>query len=59
LIYRIVKRRKFATASEACDVAAVPVIKKYLHKPAAWVLKNKIRVALNKKPVLCFPDKKS
>jgi MoaA/NifB/PqqE/SkfB family radical SAM enzyme len=38
---------------------AVPVIKKYLHKPAAWVMKNKIRVALNKKPILCFPDKKS
>lgn len=36
---------------------AAPVIKKYFHKPAAWVFKNKIRVMLKKEPSLCFPAK--
>lgn len=34
---------------------AVPVIKKYLYEPAAWVLKNRLRVMLNKKPVMRLP----
>ena len=38
---------------------AAPVIKKYLYKPAGWVLKNKLRVMLNKEPHLYFPDKTS
>ncbi len=38
--------------------SAAPAIKKHPHKPVIWVLKNKIRVMLNKKPLLCFPDKK-
>ncbi len=37
---------------------AVPAIKKNLHKPALWVLKNKLRVMSNEEPVLCFPGKK-
>ena len=39
--------------------SAAPVMKKYPFQPALWVLKNKLRVMLNKKPLLCFPDKKS
>ncbi len=39
--------------------SAAPVIKKYPLKPVLWVLKNKIRVMLNKEPILCFPDEKS
>ena len=39
--------------------SAAPVMKKYLLKPTFWVLKNKIRVMLNKEPLLCFPDKKA
>ena len=38
---------------------AAPVMKKHLLKPTLWVLKNKIRVMLNKEPVLCFSGKKS
>lgn len=33
---------------------AAPVMKKYKLKPSIWVLKNKLRVMLNKSPVLCF-----
>jgi MoaA/NifB/PqqE/SkfB family radical SAM enzyme len=33
--------------------SAAPAMKKYIYKPAAWVLKNKLRVLLNKNPVLC------
>ncbi len=36
---------------------AVPAIRKHIHKPAAWVLKNKLRVLLNKEPHLCLPDR--
>lgn len=39
--------------------SAAPAIKKYPYKPLLWVMKNKIRIMLNKKPVLCFSDKKS
>lgn len=39
--------------------SAAPAIKKYPYKPALWILKNKIRIMFNKKPALCFPDKKS
>lgn len=38
---------------------AAPVMQKYLLEPTLWVLKNRIRVMLNKEPLLCFPDKKS
>jgi MoaA/NifB/PqqE/SkfB family radical SAM enzyme len=38
--------------------SASPAIKKYIYLPAEWLIKNKIRVMLNKQPVLCFPDKK-
>jgi len=37
---------------------AVPVIRKHIHKPAMWVLKNRLRVLLQKEPILCIPDKK-
>jgi len=35
--------------------SAVPAMYKHLYKPATWVLKNKLRVMLGKKPILCFP----
>ena len=38
--------------------SAAPAIKKYPIAPVLWVLKNKIRVMLNKKPLLCLPDMK-
>ncbi len=52
-------RNMVKTCQKQCWMVgnAVPVIKKYLYKPAAWVLKNKLRVLLNKEPLLCFPDK--
>ena len=37
--------------------SAAPAIKKHIHMPTAWVIKNKLRVMLNKEPVLCFLDK--
>ncbi len=37
--------------------SAAPAIKKHIHMPILWVLKNKLRVMLNKEPALCFPDK--
>jgi MoaA/NifB/PqqE/SkfB family radical SAM enzyme len=37
--------------------SASPAIKKYLYKPSIWILKNKLRLMFDKKPVLCFPDK--
>jgi len=36
--------------------SAAPAIKKYKVKPSIWVMKNKLRVMLNKEPVLCLPD---
>jgi MoaA/NifB/PqqE/SkfB family radical SAM enzyme len=52
-------REMVRTCSRQCWMvgSAVPVIKKHLHKPARWVLRNKLRVMLHKKPVLCFPEK--
>lgn len=38
--------------------SAVPVMKKYIYIPATWVLKNKLRVMLNKEPKLCLPNKR-
>lgn len=35
--------------------SAAPAIKKYKYKPSLWVLKNKLRVMMNKEPVLCLP----
>jgi MoaA/NifB/PqqE/SkfB family radical SAM enzyme len=53
-------RNEVKTCQKQCWMVgnAVPVIKKYIHKPVAWILKNKIRVMLDKEPLLCFPDKK-
>ncbi len=39
--------------------SAAPAIKKYKLKPSLWVMKNKLRVLLNKKPALCFHDTKN
>ncbi len=39
--------------------SAAPAIKKHPCKPVLWVLRNKIRVILNKKPILCVSEKKS
>ena len=36
--------------------SAAPAIKKYKLEPIVWVLKNKLRVMLNKEPDVCFPD---
>ncbi|MBC8550654.1 MAG: SPASM domain-containing protein, partial [Candidatus Brocadiales bacterium] len=38
--------------------SASPAIKKYPSGPVKWVLKNKLRVLMNKKPELCMPDNK-
>lgn len=35
--------------------SAAPVIRKHIHKPAVWVFRNKLRVLMNKEPVLCVP----
>lgn len=53
-------RKIVASCNKQCWMVgnAVPVIKKYLHKPAVWVMKNKMRVLLNKKPELCLPRDK-
>ncbi len=37
--------------------SAAPAMKKHVHIPVVWVLKNKLRVMLNKEPKLCFPEK--
>ena len=39
--------------------SAAPAIKKHKLKPVLWVLRNKVRVMLDKKPLLCFPDERS
>jgi MoaA/NifB/PqqE/SkfB family radical SAM enzyme len=39
--------------------SAAPAIKKYKYKPALWVIKNKLRVMMNKEPLLCFENKRS
>jgi MoaA/NifB/PqqE/SkfB family radical SAM enzyme len=39
--------------------SAVPAIRKHISKPAAWVIMNKIRVLLKKKPALCFSNNNS
>lgn len=38
--------------------SAAPAMKKYIHIPIKWILKNKLRIMFNKEPVLCFPNKK-
>ncbi|GAB4534062.1 MAG: hypothetical protein Fur0020_00380 [Thermodesulfovibrionia bacterium] len=35
--------------------SAAPAMKKYIHKPAIWILKNKMRMLFNKEPILCLP----
>jgi MoaA/NifB/PqqE/SkfB family radical SAM enzyme len=37
--------------------SAAPVMKKYIHIPLLWILKNKLYAIFNKKPKLCFPEK--
>jgi hypothetical protein len=37
---------------------AVPVMKKHILMPLIWVLKNKLLVMINRKPVLKFDFKK-
>ena len=52
---------KVRSAVKTCDKqcwmigSAVPVMQKYIYKPAAWVIKNKLRVMLHKEPLLCLP----
>lgn len=38
--------------------SAAPAIKKHPLKPAIWVIKNKLRVMLNKETAFCLPDRK-
>ena len=38
---------------------AAPAIKKHPFGPIIWVLKNKLRILLNKELILCLPDSKS
>jgi MoaA/NifB/PqqE/SkfB family radical SAM enzyme len=38
--------------------SAAPVMKKYFHKPALWVIKNKLRIMCNREPDLCLSVKK-
>ncbi|GJQ50607.1 MAG: radical SAM/SPASM domain-containing protein [Candidatus Kuenenia stuttgartiensis] len=35
---------------------AAPVIKKHIRIPMKWIVKNKLRVMMNKEPELCLPD---
>lgn len=53
-------RKAVGTCEKQCWMvgSAVPVIKKHIHVPAKWILKNKLRVLMNKEPELCFPEKK-
>jgi len=37
--------------------SAAPAIKKYPLRPSLWVIKNKLRVMMNKKPNLCFSER--
>jgi|Deesub1362A_J573_1020465.scaffolds.fasta_scaffold00252_33 MoaA/NifB/PqqE/SkfB family radical SAM enzyme len=37
--------------------SAVPAMKKYLYRPAMWVLKNKLRVLFHRPPSLCLPTR--
>jgi len=37
--------------------SAAPAIKKNLLKPALWICKNKLRILMNKDPILCLPGK--
>lgn len=37
--------------------SAAPAMKKYIHVPVKWVLKNKLRVMFNKEPILHFSCK--
>lgn len=54
-------RNAVKTCNKQCWMigSAVPVMQKYLYKPAAWVIKNKFRVLLNKKPALYCTDTKT
>ncbi|MBI5207286.1 MAG: radical SAM protein [Candidatus Firestonebacteria bacterium] len=52
-------RKKVESCNKQCWMTgnAVPVMKKHINIPAKWVLKNKLRIIMNKEPNLCFPDK--
>jgi len=53
-------RETVRTCGKQCWMvgSAVPVIKKYPHKPAAWVLRNKLRVMFNREPDLGLGDER-
>jgi MoaA/NifB/PqqE/SkfB family radical SAM enzyme len=37
---------------------AAPAMKRDVRIPIKWIIKNKLRILLNREPLLCFPDKK-
>jgi hypothetical protein len=51
-------RNMVKTCQKQCWMvgSAAPAMKKYIHIPIKWVLKNKLRVLLNKEPILCLPS---
>jgi len=53
-------REQVKTCRKECWMvgSAAPAIKKNFYKPALWIFKNKLRVLMNKEPILCFPHKK-
>lgn len=50
------------SAVDTCDKQcwmvgnAAPVIKKHIRVPIKWIIKNKLRVMMNKEPELCLPN---
>lgn len=50
------------SAVDTCDKRcwmvgnAAPVIKKHIRIPMKWIVKNKLRVMMNKEPELCLPN---
>lgn len=51
-------RRAVDTCNKECWMvgSAAPVMKKHISTPVKWILKNKLRVMMNKEPELCFPN---
>lgn len=52
-------RKAVGTCEKQCWMvgSAAPVMKKHINVPVKWILKNKLRVLMNKEPELCFPDR--
>jgi MoaA/NifB/PqqE/SkfB family radical SAM enzyme len=48
------------TCSKQCWMvgSAAPAIKKHILIPVLWIIRNELRVMMNKEPILCFPDRK-